>query len=133
MKFYLCRDNNDMYRLCAHLPVKKTCYWCPIDDYYFNVSSEFSKYFPKITTDELLEIKIKFEEGNKLYVTVDNNNLYHVWTSEPKYYSVKNSKVNIINEFWNGGKEFMVCPEIFGKELFPNANVNNFICIEMTF
>ncbi len=132
MTFYLCKEPSGMFRLCINKPHKRKNYWCPINDYYFNVSGAFNS-FPEITTNQLIQINVEFTCGNAQYVTVDKNKLYHIWFNEPKHYSIQNSKTNTHNEFWDGGKMFMVCPETFGKELFPNVNINNFICIELIF
>ena len=125
MQFWLVKENN-LYRLCTDIPLKRLNFWDPENSFYFNVSVTLAeKLFPIISKDEILQVNLDISSGNDYYVSKDLNGLYHISITKPEFMSIYNKKLNHLNEFWNVGKEFFVCPEELGNQLFPNVTVTN--------
>lgn len=116
---YLCRESEEMYRLCQDPPIKMRSFWKPVNHRYFNINSKFGQtIFPELDwNDNFIEIEISFGEGDKYYVTQDLSGTVRIHKSEPKFYSIFNKKANHLTEYWDS-REQLICEKQFGDELF---------------
>ena len=87
----------------------------------------------QVSENDLINIDIKFGEGDIYYVCCDENGTYHICKNSPKFYSIYSKLYKRQFNFWDPGKEFMCCTKEYGDKLFGNLHHKDLIEIKIKF
>ena len=133
MTYYIVKDLSGLYRACRNMPIKRKCYWYPINEYYFNISNSLGNQLFDITFDSEPQVwEINFSGNDNYYLSCDLNGIGHISRDIPEYCSIFSKQFNCENKFWKFGKEFISIPKEFMNILF-NINCLSYSEIKINF